>query len=1165
MSAAPGQPAAAHSEPVQRIIKVRRDYNSWVASETMEDYALRFTPQRFRKWSEWRVANTAFGAASFLILEAVGATLLVKYGFTNAFWAIVATGLIIFLAGLPISIYAARYGVDMDLLTRGAGFGYIGSTLTSLIYASFTFIFFALEAAVMAYALELALNIPPSWGYLICALVVIPMVTHGVSAISRLQVWTQPLWLVMLVVPFVYVLVRDPGAFNGVLHYVGEKPGVDGFNLHLFGAALTVGIALITQMGEQADYLRFMPVQTPANRWRWWASVLVGGPGWVFVGVLKMLGGALLAWLAISHMVPLDRAVDPNQMYLAAYEYVFPHYGMAVAATAIFVVVSQLKINVTNAYAGSLAWSNFFSRITHSHPGRVVWVVFNTLIAFMLMEMNVFQALGDVLGLYSNIAIAWVMAVVADLVISKPLGLSPPGIEFKRAHLYDINPVGVGAMALASLLSVTAHLGMYGETAQAFSAVIAMGTAFLTAPLLAWATKGRYYIARSPEAADASYKRYSTRQCVICERPYEGPDMAHCPAYGGPICSLCCTLDARCGDMCKPHASLSAQWSAALRWLLPKRAWPYLDTGLGHFLLLMIIIVPLLASVFGLLYHQELSALAQSVTDTDMLEAPESALKSGFLKAYMALVVTAGLVAWWLVLAHKSRQVAQEESNRQTHLLMKEIESHRQTDEALQQAKRVADLANQAKSRYISAISHELRTPLNSILGYAQLMGEDAAIPAHRKQAVNVIKRGGEHLLSLIEGTLDIARIEAGKLTLNIKPMQFADVVHEMAGMFELQAAAKGLGFVFEASGNLPETVRADEKRVRQIIINLLGNAIKFTAEGQVTFRLRYAREMAYVDIEDTGPGMSQAELAQIFEPFARGGAAGQSAEGTPGAGLGLTIAKMLTDLMGGEMTVLSTPGKGSSFRIRLFLPEVHGAVAQGISAPPARRQPRGHAGERRKLLVVDNEEPDRELLVQLLEPMGFELRTAASGHDCLDLLAAGYQPDVIFMDLAMPGIDGWETLRRLRSGGHDNIHLAIVSANAFDKGLENDVGIRPEDFIVKPVRHTELIDWLERRLKLTWLYDAPALAAADTPVAAVPRVLPDAAQIAALLEVVNLGFYRGIMNKLAEIETLQPETTAFVEDMRLLARQFQFEAMGRQLTSHDNPNTSEAGHEQRA
>ena len=144
----------------QQVVKVRRDYNSWVATETMEDYALRYTPQRFRKWSEWRVANTAFGAASFLILEAVGATLLVQYGFINAFWAIVATGLIIFLAGLPISVYAARYGVDMDLLTRGAGFGYIGSTLTSLIYASFTFILFAIEASIMSTALEMALGLP---------------------------------------------------------------------------------------------------------------------------------------------------------------------------------------------------------------------------------------------------------------------------------------------------------------------------------------------------------------------------------------------------------------------------------------------------------------------------------------------------------------------------------------------------------------------------------------------------------------------------------------------------------------------------------------------------------------------------------------------------------------------------------------------------------------------------------------------------------------------------------------------------------------------------------------------------------------------------------------------------------------------------------------------
>lgn len=1173
------QDQAAKSPAVQRITLVRRDYNRWVASQTLEDYALRFTPQGFRKWSEWRVANTAFGAASFLILEAVGATLLVQYGFDNALWAILVTGLIIFLCGLPISIYAARYGVDMDLLTRGAGFGYIGSTITSLIYASFTFIFFALEAAVMAYALELALNIPPLWGYLICSLVVIPLVTFGVSTISRLQVWTQPLWLIMLVVPFAVVLWVDPGAFTGVVSYVGEKATRTGFDLALFGAALTVGIALMTQMGEQADYLRFMPAQTAANRKRWWLAVLMGGPGWVVLGVLKMLGGMLLAYLALSHSVPIERAVDPNQMYLAAYEYVFPNYGWAVAATALFVVVSQIKINVTNAYAGSLAWSNFFSRLTHSHPGRVVWVVFNTLIAFMLMEMNVFQALGEVLGLYSNLAIAWLMAVVADLVINKPLGLSPKGIEFKRAYLYDINPVGVGAMALASVLSVTAHLGVFGPMAQAFSAVIAMVTAFVCSPLIAWYTGGKYYLARGydpqtskPDRAGfkaASQARASVLRCVICERDYEGPDMAHCPAYQGAICSLCCTLDARCADLCKPHASLSTQWTATLRWLLPRRTWPYLETGLGYFLLLMLIVVPLLAVVFGLLYQQELKTLSLLSTDSQLLQAPEAALRAGFIKAYMALLALAGIVAWWVVLAHKTRQVAQEESNKQTQLLMQEIESHRQTDEALQTARRVADearhaadQANQAKSRYISAISHELRTPLNSILGYAQLMGEDSAIPAHRKQAVNVIKRGGEHLLSLIEGTLDIAHIESGKLRLDIKPMQFADRVQEIASLFELEAQAKGLDFAFEAEGALPAVVRADEKRVRQVLINLLGNAIKFTRQGRVTFRIHYAREMAHIAIQDTGPGLSEQEQARIFEPFTRANTPGSTA---PGSGLGLTIAKMLADLMGGELSLTSTPGQGSVFSVKLFLPEVQVfnslKSAQDSSAAPKTRQ--GYTGPRVRLLAVDNEEADRELLVQLLQPLGFEVRTAASGFDALDLIATGYQPQVLLIDLAMPGIDGWETLRRMRAlmGNRFNtMAVAIVSANAFDKGLDNDLNIPVEDFVLKPVRHSELLDWLERRLALTWVDEALDGAGNSAPVAATPSspgfaAYPDRFDLQALLEVVNLGYYRGILNKLEAMQGAHPDHEPLITALRGLAQHFNFEQMAQVLRAQINPS----------
>jgi signal transduction histidine kinase/CheY-like chemotaxis protein/purine-cytosine permease-like protein len=1153
------------TEPVQRVVKVRRDYNDWVARETMEDYALRFTPHSFRKWSELRVANTAFGAASFLVLEAVGATLLVEYGFVNAFWAILVTGLIIFLVGLPISRYAAEHGVDMDLLTRGAGFGYIGSTVTSLIYASFTFIFFALEAAIMAYALELAFDIPPAWGYLICALVVIPLVTHGVTVISRLQVWTQPLWIVLLVVPYVFVFQHNPGVLTQLTGYAGANGQGGQFNVAMFGAAMTVGIALITQMGEQVDYLRFMPERTAANRGRWWAGVLIGGPGWVVPGVAKMLGGALLAYLAISHAVPVDRAVDPNQMYLAAYEYVFPRQTWAIAATALLVVVSQLKINVTNAYAGSLAWSNFFARLTHSHPGRVVWVVFNTLIALMLMELNVFSALGKVLGLYSNIAISWMMAVVADLVVNKPMGWSPKGIEFKRAHLYDINPVGVGAMGLASVLSIAAYLGWLGPMAQAFSAAIALVTAFVASPVIAWWTKGKYYLARVPGAgaqppvqAEVSKPRAVLRAhfdtsvrteaglttCTICERPYEPDDMAYCPAYLGHICSLCCSLDARCNDMCKPHASWSAQWQAAARSLLPHAWWSRLNTELGRYLLLMSALVPLLGMLFYMIYQHELRQITTG--DPALREAMVQGVGLGFMKLYAALIVVTAIVTWWLVLTHKSRQVAQEESNRQTqalneqaHALRHEIESHQRTDEALQQAKRTADLANQAKTRYISAISHELRTPLNSIIGYAQLLDEDESVPAHRKQAVSVIRRGGDHLLSLIEGTLDIARIEGGKLTLEVKPMRFQECVQQIARMFELQASAKGLAFRHEVAGSLPEVVRTDEKRMRQVLINVIGNAVKFTAGGQVVFRLGYAREMAVFEVEDTGPGIAPDEIERVFEPFARGSASGGSSGG--GTGLGLTISKMLTDLMGGEMTVQSRLGQGTVFRIRLFLPEVRAEVAERELPRLARI---GYAGVRRSVLVVDNEEVDRDLLVKVLAPLGFEVRCAASGHECLALLR-GFRPDAILMDLAMPGIDGWETLRRMRAQGLGGASVAIVSANAFDKGLDNDLGIAPADFVLKPVRKSELLDWLGRALALEWLH-APQPSAAPAPPPAQPDafVLPGEDRLHALDEMVNLGYFRGILKQLDAIEAESPACAGFVAHLRELARRFQLDAM---------------------
>ncbi|HEY9097158.1 MAG TPA: hybrid sensor histidine kinase/response regulator, partial [Hydrogenophaga sp.] len=269
----PDQPVAT-----QKIFGFRREYNSWVADETMEDYALRYTPRSFRKWSEWRVANTAFGSLSFLALEAIGGAIAVNYGFTNAMLAILVVGLIIFCTGLPIAYYAARYGLDMDLLTRGAGFGYLGSTITSLIYAVFTFIFFALEAVIMGLAVQLATGWPLAVCYIVSAVVIIPLAIRGITFLSKLQAWTQPVWLFLLILPFVWLALTKPQLFRDFAGLSGIRSGSSGFDPLMFGAAAAVIFSLVVQIGEQVDFLRFLPERTAANRVRWWLAVLVSGP-----------------------------------------------------------------------------------------------------------------------------------------------------------------------------------------------------------------------------------------------------------------------------------------------------------------------------------------------------------------------------------------------------------------------------------------------------------------------------------------------------------------------------------------------------------------------------------------------------------------------------------------------------------------------------------------------------------------------------------------------------------------------------------------------------------------------------------------------------------------------------------------------------------------------
>jgi len=1117
------------SVATQKIFRIRRDYNTWVGNETLEDYALRYTPRSFRKWSEFRVANTAFGATSFLALEAIGGSIAIGYGFSNALWAILVVGLITFLTGLPISYYAAKYGVDMDLLTRGAGFGYLGSTLTSLVYASFTFIFLALEAAILALALQMYFDWPLSLCYLLSSLGIVPLVMHGITLISRLQLWTQPLWLVLLVCPYAFVLAKNPQVFADFTGLVGRASGSNGFSWLMFGTAATVAFSLVVQIGEQVDYLRFLPEKTAANRRRWWTAVLVAGPGWIVPGMVKMLGGAFLAFLALQHQIPTEKAVEPTQMYLAGFGYVFDNPAWVLAATTLFVLVSQLKINLTNAYAGSLAWSNFFARLTHSHPGRVVWLVFNVLIAVLLMTLGVFEALERVLGLYSNVAIAWVGALVADLVINKPLGWSPRHIEFKRAHLYDINPVGLGAMLSAAVLAIVAYAGALGAAAQAFAPFIALVTAMLVSPLLAWATRGRYYLARRDTAG---WLPGQSVACAVCDNAFESEDMAHCPAYGAPICSLCCTLESRCHDRCKTDSRAAEQVSAVLAAVLPAALASRVNFRVAHYLVVAASLVGLLAVILGVVYDQE----------GVLHSADQWALKAPFLKVFALLSLSAAVGAWWVVLGSESRHMAQDESNRQNQLLTREIEAHRRTDAALQAAKDLAEAANQAKTRYVAGMTHELRTPLNSILGYAQILLKDEQVQGVRRASVDTIHRSGEHLHGLVDGLLDLARIEAGRLRLDMAPLPMHEFLDDLVRMVAPQAEAKGLVFTLQTSGRVPDHVNADAKRLRQILINLLSNAVRFTERGSVTLRLDYRLELARFEVVDTGIGIAAQDQERIFLPFERGPAGRRTGE--PGTGLGLTITHLLTQLMGGELTVKSTPGEGSCFTARLYLREISAPVV----ARRTHRPVTGYLGPRRSLLVVDDQPTQRQMLAGLLMPLGFRIREAASGRECLESVIEDC-PDAVLLDVSMDDMDGWQTARQIRAAGLQHVPILMVSANAFENQADKLAAAGCQGFVDKPVIESELLDMLQRHLQIEWLAELAlpnwALAGGGAGSAtALPGEL-----VGRLIRLARLGHRQGLQAALDDALRRHPSGRAELQALQGLVERFELDALLDRLT----------------
>ncbi|MCZ9353852.1 allantoin permease [Streptomyces mutabilis] len=525
------------------------------AKETLEDYTLRFAPRSYRRWSPMVVATTALGGIAYMADFSIGAGIGLAHGTGNALLAIAVAAVVIFVTGFPLAYYGARYNIDLDLITRGCGFGYFGSVLTSVIFASFTFIFFALEGSIMAQGLELGLGMPLWLGYLVSTLMVIPLVIYGMKALSKLQVWTTPIWLLLMVGPLVYLVAADPGTVDRFLGYAGTDGdgGVDSASV-LLGAG--VCLSLIAQIGEQIDYLRFMPPKTEENRRSWWAAVVMAGPGWVVLGALKQAIGVFLAVYILAEVGPAA-APEPIQQFKGAFDAMMPSW-LVVPLAVVLVVISQIKINVTNAYSGSLAWTNSFTRVTGRYPGRMVFVLVNLGFALALMEADMFSFLNSLLGFYSNCAIAWVVTVATDIMVNKYLlKLSPHAPEFRRGMLHAVNPVGVVAFVAASGLSIAMYFHALGDALQPYSPVAAAVIAFVLTPLMAIVTKGKYYLRRTDDGIDEPLldtdgnPSAATYRCHVCRQEFERPDVTACHAHDAVVCSLCLSTD-RVGDHVLP-------------------------------------------------------------------------------------------------------------------------------------------------------------------------------------------------------------------------------------------------------------------------------------------------------------------------------------------------------------------------------------------------------------------------------------------------------------------------------------------------------------------------------------------------------------------------------------------------------------------------------------